>query len=126
MSQNNQGNNQNYQSKRSHSIWESLTNFSYNPASPESWVRLAAQVAIGGMFLMLFKALDGTTCGRGWNLWVPQTWSTPAGCFTRSLVKNVPDNFLDGTTAPSDDPSNDVLQPPNFQPTPAPTQDPNF
>lgn len=120
---NQQNNNQNSRSKNA-DIWDLMTNFHYNPASPESWFRLGAQVAVGGMMIMLLKSFDGSTCGRGWNIWLPQTWTIPAGCFGRSLVKNVPDNFLDGETAPSSGepaPTPDVLQPPaQFQPTPRP------
>lgn len=117
MSQNNQNPNQ---FRRQSTIWDVATNFHYNPASPESWVRLGAQVAIAGMAITLVKSLDGSTCGRGWNIWVPQTWSIPAGCFTRGLVKNVPDTFLEGQTANPQTPDQ-VLQPGTIQPTPSPS-----
>jgi hypothetical protein len=76
-------------------VWDILTNFSYSPSSLESWCRLAAQITIAGLAITTFKALDGDVCGQGWSVWLPQTWGIPSGCFVRSLVKNVPDSFLD-------------------------------
>ena len=80
---------------RDASIWEALTDFSYNPASAGSWVKLGCQVGVVAAAIVLIKATDGVTCGKGWSSWLPQTWPNPVGCFVRGLVKNVPDNFLD-------------------------------
>ncbi|HEY9660617.1 MAG TPA: hypothetical protein V6C65_19345 [Allocoleopsis sp.] len=91
-------------------IWWSLTNFTYDPSSPESWVRLGCQVCFGGMAIIFLKALDGNVCGQPWTVALPQTWGNPVGCFIRSLVQNVPDNFL-GTAGQQQQPDQ-VIQPP--------------
>ncbi|HEY9660653.1 MAG TPA: hypothetical protein V6C65_19530, partial [Allocoleopsis sp.] len=41
---------------------------------------------------------------------LPQTWGNPVGCFIRSLVQNVPDNFL-GTSIQQQQPQQ-LVQPP--------------
>ncbi len=93
------------------SIWTTLTDFSYNPSHPASWVKLGCQVCVAGMLIALLKALDGEVCGRGWRWDIPQTWSNPVGCFVRSLVRNVPDSFGQptGGTAPG---NSTLVQPP--------------
>ena len=102
--------------RNSSNIWSILFDFSYNPASLESWVKLMAQVTVVGAAIVGVKALDGDVCGQGWSVMLPQTWAQPAGCFVRSLVKNVPNSFLEVTPAtPSSD---QVIEP---SPTPSPT-----
>lgn len=100
--------------RSSSSIWALLTDFSYNPSSPESWVRLGCQVCVGGMAIIFLKALDGNVCGQPWTVALPQTWGNPVGCFIRSLVQNVPDNFLG--TAGQQEPDQ-IVQPPIQQQT---------
>lgn len=95
------------------SIWAVLTDFSYNPSSAESWVRLGCQVCVAGMAIIFLKSLDGDVCGQPWTVALPQTWGNPVGCFIRSLVQNVPDNFL-GTAGQQPD---QVIQPPIQQQT---------
>lgn len=105
-------------SNRKVNVWDVLTDFNYNPASFESWLKLMCQVTVLGGAIVLVKALDGRTCGNGWNWWLPQTWGNPAGCFVRSLVRNVPDNFLDDRNRelPPEEPAN-LIQP-TVTPTP--------
>lgn len=93
-------------------IFDELTNFSYSPTSPESWVRLVAQVSVAGSVIVLLKALDGNVCGTAWNFWVPQTWGNPIGCFIRSLVQNVPDDFVSTPTA-TPNAAGDAVTPPS-------------
>lgn len=98
----------NNRNNRKQSIWENLTDFSYNPADIGDWVKLGCQVMVVGSFIVLVKALDGETCGAGWSVWMPQTWGNPVGCFVRGLVRNVPDDFLDNrSTTP------EVVEPPS-------------
>lgn len=102
-------------------ILDELLNFSYNPASIESWFRIGAQVTALGMVIVLVKGLDGDVCGTRPNLWTPSSWMAPVGCFTRSLVKNVPNDFnqYDSSTTPTEADTT-VVAPPIANPT-APT-----
>lgn len=79
--------------RESSGIWSELLDFSYNPASVASWVKLGCQVTVAAAFVIGLQALDGRGCGRGWGFWQPQTWTRPRACFVRSLVQNVPEDF---------------------------------
>ncbi len=82
------------QSRNRGSFFATLWDFSYEPSNPADWIKFGCQVGTVGFFILLIKAMDGTTCGQGWSFWVPQTWGNPAGCTLRGLVRNVPDTFL--------------------------------
>lgn len=94
------------------SIWDVLTDFNYSPSSVESWVKFGCQVLVVGMVITTLKALDGEVCGQPWNLAFPQTWGNPAGCFVRSLVRNVPNSTFSPDAQPQPA-SSDVVAPPN-------------
>ncbi|WP_088893167.1 hypothetical protein [Leptolyngbya ohadii] len=101
--------NRNYNGS-SGSIWEVLTDFNYSPSSIESWVKFGCQVLVVGMVITTLKALDGEVCGQPWNLAFPQTWGNPAGCFVRSLVRNIPNSTFSPGAQPQQ--SSDVVAPP--------------
>lgn len=102
------------------SIWEVLTDFNYSPSSLESWVKFGCQVLVVGMVITTLKALDGEVCGQPWNLTFPQTWGNPAGCFVRSLVRNVPNATFSPGAAPQS--SSDVVAPPTNGAAPVGTE----
>lgn len=66
-----------------------LFDFSYR-GDLDSALKIICQVTVAGCAVILLKALDGETCGRGWKWYLPQTWGTPVGCATRGLVRTIP------------------------------------
>ena len=105
-------------SSPSNSFLAALLDFSYDPLQPGDWATLACQVTVASCFIVLVKALDGEVCGQPVVLWIPPTWFAPFGCTVRSLVKNVPNNFLHypgSNAAPPAQPGN-LIAPPAKRP----------
>ncbi|NET36957.1 MAG: hypothetical protein F6K19_33850 [Cyanothece sp. SIO1E1] len=98
-----------------------LLDFSYNPLDFWDWVKLGCQVTFVATLIVLGKALDGTNCDRQTQGWLPQTWPIRPACFVRSLLQNVPDDFL---SYPSNSSASrrdtNLVAPPQAVPTPAP------
>ena len=71
-----------------------LMNFNYG-LNVESILRVICQVSVASSVIMFAKAMDGEVCGARTEFWNPSSWSVPAGCFIRSLVQNIPNDFSD-------------------------------
>ena len=88
------------------SFFESLFDFTYEPSKFSSWAKLGCQVTVLASAIILLQALDGRGCGKGWGFWQPQTWGRPIGCFVRSAVLNIPEDFNEQK------PGSNVVKPP--------------
>lgn len=88
------------------SFFESLFDFQYEPSKFSSWVKLGCQVTTLAAVIIILQSLDGRGCGKGWNFWEPASWGRPIGCFVRSAVLNIPEDFNE-KKAPSN-----VVKPP--------------
>lgn len=61
----------------------------------ETFMRAAFVMFLAGLVIAFFKGADGVYCGREVVLARPDTWSSWVGCFGRSAVRRVPDDFME-------------------------------
>lgn len=91
--------------KSEDSFLEYLFDFNYEPSKFSSWVKAGCQVGTVAAIIIILQSLDGRGCGKGWAFWQPQTWGRPIGCFVRSAVLNIPEDF-------NEKPGSNVVKPP--------------